>query len=345
MVSLCARAEFGVNFGLNFQPLPDDPQRNVYFACGFPGMGNQSNQDASSPCGESMGNPADKVHPGYPDGDAWPYLVETWGSGDTGYWHMIIGDPAQGWAQEVYIHGPGQNVNSTQGGIRSPSDGSNAGRFQPLLHEDEGSGVTGNGTGNPNKIAIRLFVDDTDADGSRMQLDFVKGNFDKVGAYTKFEYKPKITQTLTMPGVMKTEFEIDMSNIKYSENNIDPQSFVMRQYNMELANPANGVPAHTFEFNTDTALLTFEPVSGLPAYLLDPTISPPPPPPGESAPVSGSKVRVDGGKYTWSGGIDASGKYSDSYSYVEGAYNVYDEKWRMWWKGSAEWSPGDPYPP
>ena len=143
---------------------------------------------------------------------------------------------------------------------------------------------------------------------------------------------------------MKTEFEIDMSNIKYTENTKTPQSFILRQYNMELANPANGVPAHSFEFNPETALLTFEPESGMPAYLLDPTTPAPPQPPGMPAKVSGHKVHLDGGKYTWSGGADAAGKYSDSYSYAEGTYNVYDETWRTWWKGSAEWSPGDPYP-
>lgn len=346
---MATAAGFGEQFGLNFEPIADRNGGEIFFACGYPGLANQSNQDPANACGEAMGGSGasdGKPHPGWPDGDAWPYLVETWGSGDTGYWHQIIGDPDLGWVQEVYIHGPGQNVGSTQGGIRSPSDGKNDGRFQPLAHESETPAMTGNGTGNPTMIAIRQYINDTDANGTNMELNFVKDKFDVSGNYKRFLYKPQITQTVTVPGQLRTEFDVDMSNSKYTEDNKAPQKFVMRQYNLDMANPANPVPPETYERSPFMSQLTIEPLSGSPAFLFDPTTAPPPPAPGLPPVLPTQDVRVTAGKYLWTGGLTASGGYGDVYVYSGGAgFNVLTVPWRKFWEGNCpEWCADDPYP-
>ncbi len=332
---------FGDDFDLSFAPISGNAA-GVRYSCGFAGVGDNGCDEHMA--GKSSTDP--KPHKGYADGDEWPYFVEEWeDSSGTGYYHQIIGDPAQGWVQEVYIHGPGLNVGSTPGGMRSPSGGSNAARFQPLSHESEDPGTTGNGTGNPTMVAIRMYLKDTDTDGNTVELDFIKDGYYFDGTHKRFDRKPYIQQTITVPGALKTEFEVDMRNISYSDDTSDPQLFVMRQYNMGIADPADPIPEETFAFSTLPSVFTIEPESGAAAYLFDPSIAPPPPPPGGGpAPATGRNLNVTAGKFRWTGTFDKAGGYGDTYIYADGNFDVQAVEWRNFWEGSSEWSQGDPYP-
>ena len=332
----------GESFGLEFQAVSGS---TVYFDCGYSGGGGNPN-DGNNPCTElkiweyeDTAGADLKPHPGYcdrPSGvptcggtgtDNTPYLVEIIDSGGNDYWHMIMGDPATGWAQEIYYRNEG--AGSSQGGIQSPAGGKGGGNMKgnnatrPLhLNAD----ISGNGTGKPTSIAIRMYLNE---DG--VELDFFKSEFDK---------KPMITQTLVVPDVIRTEFQIDMRNLDYSTSNVAAQSFTLRQYNMITADPATGIPGGTYAMNPYTAQLTIEPVSGKPAYLLDPTFLPPPPPPGQSPPESGKETNVTGGMFTWNGTFGDTGA---DYNYADGDWDHYDPALK-WWNGSSTWSQGDIYP-
>lgn len=336
----------GESFGLEFQAVPGS---TTYFDCGYSGGAGSNPNDPSNPCTELKvwdyedsisGSPDLKPHPGFcdrPGGvptcggdgtDNTPYLVEIIDSGGDNYWHMIMGDPGTGWAQEIYYKNEG--AGSSQGGIQSPSGGAGGGNIKGNnatrpLHPD--ANISGNGTGKPTSVAIRMYLND-----GGVELDFLKSEFDK---------KPKITQTITIPNVLKTEFEIDMRNLDYFTSNTPAQSFILRQYNMAIADPNSGIPEGTFAMNPYTSVLTTEPESGLPAYLLDPTFLPPPPPPGQTAPESGKHTNVTGGQYTWNG---QSGDTGADYNYADGGFDHYDPDWLRWWNGSDTWSPGDVYP-
>ncbi len=332
----------GESFGLEFQGVSGS---SVYFDCGFSGGGGNPN-DGSNPCTEakiwgyedSAGGADLKPHPGFcdrPGGvptcggtgtDNTPYIVEVIDTGGDKYWHQILGDPNTGWAQEVYYKNSGSG--SSQGGIQSPSGGKGGGTMKTNnatrpLHTDHT--ISGNGTGDPTSIAIRMYLN---KDG--VELDFFKGEFDK---------KPMITQTVTIPDVLRTEFQIDMRNLNYSTANTAAQSFTLRQYNMITADPATGIPGGTYAMNPYTAQLTIEPTSGKAAYLLDPTFLPPPPPPGQPAPESGKDTNVTGGMYSWNG----QANNDSDYTYTDGDWDHYDPALK-WWNGSATWSQGDLYP-
>lgn len=340
------RADFthnfsGESFGLEFQAVSGS---SAYFDCGFSGGGGNPN-DGGNPCSENKiwgyedSAGADlKPHPGYcdrPGGvptcggtgtDNTPYIVEVIDTGGDKYWHQILGDPTTGWAQEVYYKNSGSG--SSQGGIQSPSGGKGGGNMKGNnatrpLHLDHN--ISGNGTGDPTSIAIRMYLN---KDG--VELDFFKSEFDK---------KPMISQTVTIPDVLKTEFQIDMRNLNYSTANVAAQSFTLRQYNMITADPATGIPGGTYAMNPYTAQLTIEPESGKAAYLLDPTFLPPPPPPGQTPPESGKETNVTGGQYTWNGQADNS----SDYTYTDGDWDHYESPLK-WWNGSSTWSQGDVYP-
>jgi len=303
-----AAAGFGDDFGLNFQPIGDLNGGRIQFACGYPG---QPRRDCEEDMAAKGGN--FKVHPGPPD-DEQPYLVETWGTGNAGYWHQIIGDPAEGWVQEVYLRGP-LNIGSTPGGVRAPSGGQNDARFQPLLSDSK---ITGNGTGNPTMVAIRMYMKDTDTTGTTIETDFIKDGFviDSYGN-KRFDRKPYIEQSITTQNELRSEFIVDMRNISYYDDSSDPQLFIMRQYNMDMVNPDNPIPEDESMNSLFAAVLTTEPISGLTALLFDPTIPAPPPPPGSTTPLpDGRNINLTAGKFRWTGDYDAAGSITDEYIYM-----------------------------
>ncbi len=118
------------------------------------------------------------------------------------YYHMIIGDIADGFIQETYIeHGygsfPDQNVGSAVGGDGGASGGN--GR-DPL--DSDPSVNTANAEANPRKVLIRQIISD-----GEIFMEFLKD---------RFESKPLIVQQINAPDIRAT-FRIDMRNSTYDD--------------------------------------------------------------------------------------------------------------------------------
>ena len=128
------------------------------------------------------------------------------------YYHMIVGDPEQGFAQEVFIQvgtrSDFQGVPPLQGGFSSSSGGQppveEIARFSsggnPLANDQT---FTGTGTGNPSRVQMRQLM--TDADGG-LTVDFVKN---------RYLEKPTISNTIDASDV-NMSFIIDGSGNLYT---------------------------------------------------------------------------------------------------------------------------------
>jgi hypothetical protein len=175
-------------------------------------------------------------------------IVETVDINGTSYLHQIMGDPATGFAQEVYVEqittklyydgfgfptgpreapvgaylgdlGPKTSNNSWQGGNAS----------DPLNHN--ASLVTGDGSANPNRVIMRQVLND-----GQMMMEFLKDKLDR---------KPVITMLLNTPDITSTVV-IDMRNSTYNDMNI---SGVMIN-TMSLL--GTGLPDVSFNMATDS---------------------------------------------------------------------------------------------
>ncbi len=140
------------------------------------------------------------------------------------YYHIIMGDPASGFMQEVYIERgfssfPNGNVGSAVGG------GGNGGNNIDPLGPD-----AANGKANPRKVLVRQVISD-----GEIYMDFTKDKFDR---------KPKITQILTLPD-MSSIFQLDMSNSSYGDD-LTPG---ILSYTMQLADDYQDQA--NFNFATD----------------------------------------------------------------------------------------------
>jgi len=167
------------------------------------------------------------------DPDTTPFsqnVVYIEGVGNT--WHQIIGDPAEGFAMELYIT-YGTDVFLSEGSGGRPS------QFPHLLHRTDldvqsGNGwdplglnsaidhkTTGNATGTPTKVVMRQVLGGTwdaasetwSCGGAEFCSDFTKA---------AFETKPRITQELNDASndasrKFSAFFDLDMSHIGYSD--------------------------------------------------------------------------------------------------------------------------------
>lgn len=133
------------------------------------------------------------------------------------YLHMVIGDPATGFAQDMYIRG------STSGNTNISSS-TWAAEFNDGRNNSPGAGTGplrggGNGTANPDKVIVRQIMggtwDDTgktwSCSGSEFCSEYLKDTFDK---------KPKITQKLAT-AELDAVFIADMSSIDYTTANTE----------------------------------------------------------------------------------------------------------------------------
>ncbi len=128
-----------------------------------------------------------------------PFLYETI-TGDDGnsYIHMIIGDPDEAFAQEIYI----------MGGYSSDGTGTANGATIPLINDSidlinfNPLSSLGQGSANPTKVIMRQ-----DIKGEEISMEFIKDNL---------LTKPKITQIVTSED-MVSEFIVDMSAITYND--------------------------------------------------------------------------------------------------------------------------------
>jgi hypothetical protein len=132
--------------------------------------------------------------------DQTPFVYERVLDGTTPYYHLIVGDPASGFAQEVYIQAGffGQTGGSCRGpincgGTASPigpdhsasvgdtavAFGFEGNGFDPLASDAVSSG---NSSGNPSRVQMRQLVTDGD-----LTVDFVKD---------RYAEKPSITNII-----------------------------------------------------------------------------------------------------------------------------------------------------
>jgi len=137
-----------------------------------------------------------------------PFIFERVLDGTTPYYHLVVGDPASGFAQEVYIQagypaltggacrGPvtcsgtaaaiGPDF-SASGGDTAVSFGFEGNGFDPLSSD---AAASGNSSGNPARVQMRQLVTDGD-----LTVDFVKD---------KYAEKPSITNTIDAPDLNAT---------------------------------------------------------------------------------------------------------------------------------------------
>ncbi|NOY74123.1 MAG: hypothetical protein GXP14_17445 [Gammaproteobacteria bacterium] len=130
-------------------------------------------------------------------GDQTPYLSEIVYDPATGldYYHLLIGDPASGFAQDVYIERG--FVSYSNGGVGAASAGG------AIDGQDVFDPESGTARSNPNKVLVRQILND-----GEISQEFLQ---------TSLTSKPKLSQMVNAPGV-NTVFVIDMSNSTYSDD-------------------------------------------------------------------------------------------------------------------------------
>lgn len=154
------------------------------------------------------------------------------------YYHMIVGTPEDGFAQELYIEvsagSPFQGVapisgrTSSSGGAGAASVGTEGAGFAPL---DSDRQFTGNATGNPNRVQMRQLMTD-----GELTVDFVKNVFLE---------KPTITSTINGADMVST-FIIDGSGNPLNQANPSPVTNTV-----ELLDPAVPEGSANFDMATD----------------------------------------------------------------------------------------------
>jgi hypothetical protein len=153
-----------------------------------------------------------------------PFLQEQVVLDGTTYWHIIVGQPESGFAQEFYARAGGvqtrtdlQSDTTNSGGASCfPGDsafwnldraimclGSNN-AIDPLSADNE---FSGNGSGNPTTVIMRQLVTDPVAGFTQ---EFAKDDFNQ---------KPIISQQLVTDGI-DSNFVMDMSNSDYATDSV-----------------------------------------------------------------------------------------------------------------------------
>lgn len=129
-----------------------------------------------------------------------PELIEDPESGGL-YYHMIVGDMADGFIQETFIQAGFRNFPGGPSSA-SPGDGdSTGGNGRDPLNRDP-SIDTANGEGNPKKVLIRQIITD-----GEITMEYLKDKYDK---------KALITQSISATD-LNSEFAIDMRNSTYDD--------------------------------------------------------------------------------------------------------------------------------
>lgn len=143
------------------------------------------------------------------------FVQETVDLGGQKYYHVVVGQPDQGFAQEILIKTSGvlfylNPLSDSGGGHCLPDGGVFSSPAADIVCGQDNNGrdplgafnVTGNGSGNPESVLIRQVVSDPAGGFSQ---EFLKAQLDK---------KPLISQNLNSGGVVNA-FIMDMSNSDY----------------------------------------------------------------------------------------------------------------------------------
>ncbi len=216
-------ANSGALFDLNFEPVEGaDFLKGGYmnsgqpFSCPAPG----GFSDLDCDIGEQA------------DPDTTIFRNERINGNSGGYWHMIIGDPSQGFAQETYT--PIKTLFLSNSGGKEPvffilngnleqwsGNGWDPLEFNNKTHGADNVSFSGNGTGDPTKMIMRQVlgsgslvattdrIRDWECDPGQFCQEFVKAEFD---------FKPTIRQQFESDNTVSF-FEIDMSAIDYNTMN------------------------------------------------------------------------------------------------------------------------------
>ena len=228
------------------------------------------------------------------NGDPTPFYQQVININGTDYFHVLVGDPATGFAQESYtrfIPGTVSGARGTQGGttnaeLRGASSPDGAGNETTIIGNPPGPGsctvcnqtyvdtslnmanpfaqapVSGTGSQDPSRSVFRMVL--TSAAGD-MSLEVSKPFLDK---------KPIISQTV-QSGTMSSVFVTDMSKLSYSEAN-DPAPVVNRLVLQDATIPGNGAAnfdmASVQHSDVTAGRYTFTPGSGWTNPLNDPSL-------------------------------------------------------------------------
>jgi len=168
------------------------------------------------------------------------------------YYHIVMGDQADGFIQEVFIEARGADygyntlysvpvMTASFGGesIAIPSSASGGTDVDVVMFDnltnrpimdsnghrplDAGSG---SGTGDPNRVIMRQLVSD-----GEIMMDFTKSKYDR---------KPKITQLLNVPGDITQIFEVDMSNLTYQQDEGEARYLINQMWLWGAGAPPDG---------------------------------------------------------------------------------------------------------
>lgn len=178
-------------------------------------------------------NSDDGIHNGQDSGQT-PYLYDTTllerpeivvdPVNGNSYYHMIVGDFADGFIQESFIQmgfggygNPDEPANSASasGGTEAGagdynSDTTFGNGYDPLDMDVDAAAkavASGNGTGNPNRVIMRQIIND-----GEIMMEFRKSTY---------LHKPKLSQMIMAPD-MTALFDIDMSAIDYNTDDATP---------------------------------------------------------------------------------------------------------------------------
>lgn len=185
-------------FALNFQPAATG---NVVSS-----IANQSCNAGGG--GMMMGGGGGMM--GFGDCTVGYFLQEVVTSGGAQFYHIILGQPSDGFAMEYYMRTAGccwfggGMMGGMMGGGDAPYSSSYGdvndrlfNFFDPLSSDPK----AGSATGNPSRVYMRMINND-----ATMTQEFVKA---------RETQKPRITQTVKS-GIMTSSFDVDMSNGDYN---------------------------------------------------------------------------------------------------------------------------------
>ena len=199
---LLAATPLNAEFALNFQPNGSSSGGGGWGGS-FGGSSSFSNVEcnSSSTGGGGTGWSGDSSGGGggFGGGGSSFSMGHGCGSGDflqevsSGYFHVIVGDPADDFAIEWYIRSSGEYDTDLSTGYLDNID-------DPL---SSNVSKTGNGAGNPRNVHIRSIVR-----GNGLEQEFLKASN---------TYKPKINQDIIATD-MTSHFVADMTNSDYSDS-------------------------------------------------------------------------------------------------------------------------------
>ena len=148
------------------------------------------------------------IHGGTAIADQTPFVYERVNDSTTfaNYYHLIVGDPAQDWAQEVYIQVRGityQGFGDIRVSSASGGQGLPTGNGSDPLGVVNNNDFTGNGSGDATRIQMREILNSGD-----LSLDFLKNSY---------LAKPIISTEINNADI-QMQFVIDGSGIAYSDD-------------------------------------------------------------------------------------------------------------------------------